>query len=77
MRHHIFQHGVLDERAEFLDERGDLLRRQHPKARTKDHTPHSGERPVGPLGGGLAHFTPLPASPTRKTPRFFMRVPQR
>ena len=65
MRRHIFQHGVPDERADFLDERGNFLRRQHPKARPKEHAPHSGE-PMGPLVGGLAHFTPLPKSLTRK-----------
>jgi hypothetical protein len=62
MRSHIFQHGVLDERAEFLEERGDFLRRQHPKARTKYHAPHSGK-----------HFAPLPASPTRKRRVLCMR----
>jgi hypothetical protein len=73
MRRHIFQHGVPDERTDFLDERGDFLRSQHPKAGTKEHASHSGERPVRLLIGGPAHFTPLPAAPTRKR-RVFLCV---
>jgi hypothetical protein len=57
MRRHILQHGVLDKRADFLGERGAFPCREHPKARTKDHAPHSGEP---------AHFARLPVPAARK-----------
>ena len=57
MGRHIFQHGVAHERAGLLDKRGDLPRRQHSEARTKDHAPHSREP---------AHVIRLPAQAPRK-----------
>jgi len=65
-RGHELHHGVPHKRADLLQEGGNFLGRQCPKARTKNQAPHSGEWSVRLLTGGVAHSTPLPARPTRK-----------